>query len=581
MPEVDFDVNVTPLYDAIGKCDWDAASDACRRNPIEAKTWVVRREARPGDSDRERQGNDMSAVKILWRILPLHSACARNPPSSFVSQLIMAYPDAAAQKDHSGMYPLHYACGNRASRDVIKQLIENFPRAVREADPQGMLPLHYIAQWGPSEDGIVEMLLNGHAEGIAALNRDGMSPLDLCRESNYEDWEKVLSEMEGRSLTKLQSGGGGGVCGGGGGSGLRGKQMIVPRNEDSLLCSTIEVRKKIPSSLSIRDESYSLSKISTLRGPERVEVGSPCDARDEVSTRQSNHTDRGATPRSFQSMIAARSRDSASTSHSIAPHSITCSIASPRYHDMKTPRSSGRGPGFSFGSITPNASHSSSLGFNFERETYTRGRSNDGCGGKIGSNALRSSTPSSTSLMSQLSVRGDHGTRLRPSLSLPLEKDSLEKKERQGSLSQVKMGASYNSWGGHQAFEAMQAENAQLHAKLTNYLTIENENRQLHAKLANYHAVCHENQELRAALAKLNDIQSELSEIVGLLQRRESIRVSVSANRKKFLLEMLAAEENLDQEERSGLLYNGETLPMAMERQITSIRQLRNEMGHR
>ncbi|KAL7428117.1 hypothetical protein ACHAXH_003258, partial [Discostella pseudostelligera] len=436
MPEVDFDVNVTPLYDAIGNCDWDAASDACRRNPIEAKTWVVRREARPGDSDWDGQGNDMSAVKILWRILPLHSACARNPPSSFVSQLIVAYPDAAAQKDHSGMYPLHYACGNRASRDVIKQITENFPRAVREADPQGMLPLHYIAQWGPSEDGIVEVLLNVHAEGIAALNGDGMSPLDLCRESDYEDWEKVLSEMEARSLTKLHNGG----------SGLHGKQLIARRNDDSLLCSTIEVRKKItPSSLCIRDESFSPSKISTLRGPERVEVGSLCDARDEISTRQSNHTDRGATPRSFQSMIAAHSRDSASTSHSIAPHSIACSIASPRYHDMKTPRSSGRGPGFSFGSITPNASHSSVLGFNFERESYTRGRSNDGCGGGIGSNALRSSTPSSTSLMSQLSLRGDHGTRLRPSLSLPHEKDSLETKHRQGSISQVKMDVSYHS----------------------------------------------------------------------------------------------------------------------------------------
>lgn len=252
---------------------------------------------------------------------------------------------------------------------------------------------------------------------------------------------------------------------------------------------------------------------------------------------------------------------------------------------MKTPRSSGRGPGFSFASSTPSSSRNS-LDSNHERESYTRSQRNDDRGGRTG-NYLKSNPPSLTSSLSQLSVRleGGHGS-FRPSLTF--EVDSLEKKDRQGKQhlilnrkSQEKTNVTYRSLGEQQSFEALQAENAQLHAKLMNYLTIQNENRQLHAQLANYHAVCQENQELHVKLAKLQDIQSEFSEIFDLLQRRESLRVSVSANRKKFLLEMLAAEDNLNHEEHCGVLYKGEMLHMAIGRQIANIGQLRNEMGPR
>ena len=189
MAEVDFDRNVTSLYDAIVKSDWDKASHACRHSPIEAKTWVVRR-------DTERRKGAGGDGDILWRFLPLHSACARRPPLKFVIDLLNAYPDAARAKDESGMYPIHYACGNRASKSVIKELVECFPRALQEADPKGMLPLHYIAQWGPSEDGVVELLMDVCAEGALALNSESMSPLDLCKEANYDDWGKVLAVME-------------------------------------------------------------------------------------------------------------------------------------------------------------------------------------------------------------------------------------------------------------------------------------------------------------------------------------------------------------------------------------------------
>ena len=55
MPEVDFDVNVTDLYDAIGRSDWNSASVACRIDPVEAETWVVRRRGSVDEDDETSQ----------------------------------------------------------------------------------------------------------------------------------------------------------------------------------------------------------------------------------------------------------------------------------------------------------------------------------------------------------------------------------------------------------------------------------------------------------------------------------------------------------------------------------------------
>jgi len=191
--EVDFDVNVTGLYAAIGQSDWAEASHACNASPIEAETWVIRRER---DSETGIVlGPD--AGNILWRFLPLHSACARNPPASFVRDLIRANPDAACIKDDQGMYALHYACGNRACRGVVRQLLEAYPRVARQTDPNGMLPLHYLASWGQSERGIVDMLLEANTDALTARDKDGLTPIDIAKEGAYEGWQEVVEAIEG------------------------------------------------------------------------------------------------------------------------------------------------------------------------------------------------------------------------------------------------------------------------------------------------------------------------------------------------------------------------------------------------
>lgn len=177
--EVDYDVNITSLYEAICNCDWDKAILALDKNPREAKTWVVRHYEEEEDIEEERE--------VMWRFLPIHSACARDPPASFISALIKAYPDGPHCVDDQGMYPLHYACGNQASREVIRLLLLANSMAARCQDPRGMLPIHYLACWGPSTVSIIDMVLVANRDVGKSRDNDGNTPLDLAMEGDYPD----------------------------------------------------------------------------------------------------------------------------------------------------------------------------------------------------------------------------------------------------------------------------------------------------------------------------------------------------------------------------------------------------------
>ncbi len=173
--EVDFDKNVTNLYESISESDWDVAISDVKNNPREAKTWVVR---------HHENG------QIMWRFLPIHSACARQPPENVVNALMGAYRLGAQCTDDQGMLPLHYACGNQASVEIIRMLLLAYPDAANIADPNGMLPLHYVAQWGPSSADVIDVLLFANSNAVKARDREGNAPIDLARDGDYEESQK-------------------------------------------------------------------------------------------------------------------------------------------------------------------------------------------------------------------------------------------------------------------------------------------------------------------------------------------------------------------------------------------------------
>jgi hypothetical protein len=187
--EVDYDKNLTALYKSITDQDWSRAISFCQKYPEQAATWVVRHY-----EDDESIGEDNK--EIMWRFLPLHSACARQPPASVISALLRAYPDAAKCVDDQGMYALHYACGNQATRDVIRLLLVNFPAASTIADPRGMLPIHYVACWGPSTVSVVDMLLVTNSHVGVALDGDGNTALDLALDGEYNEKDAVVATLK-------------------------------------------------------------------------------------------------------------------------------------------------------------------------------------------------------------------------------------------------------------------------------------------------------------------------------------------------------------------------------------------------
>jgi hypothetical protein len=176
--EVDYDKNITELYAAITSSNWRRAEALCMTHPVQAATWVVRKYE---DSE------------IMWRFLPLHSACARQPPASVVTALLNAYPDASKCVDDQGMLALHYACGNQASGSVIRKLIDAFPRSASMPDPRGMLPLHYLACWGPSDISILDLVLSKTT--LNAHDAEGNTPLDLAMDSDYPLKEEVVEKL--------------------------------------------------------------------------------------------------------------------------------------------------------------------------------------------------------------------------------------------------------------------------------------------------------------------------------------------------------------------------------------------------
>jgi len=181
--QVDFDDNVTPLYEAIGNSEWDKATSLI--NSHDAATWVVRYE-------RDAQGNKLAPARIQWRFLPIHSACALNPPASFVRKLLNAYQDGPRTLDDQGLLPLHYACGARCSRETIYSLLMNFPQAALREDPNGMLPMHYLAQWGPDGQqgqmnmGVLDMVLVSTGDKAANCDRDGNTAERLAMNAEYD-----------------------------------------------------------------------------------------------------------------------------------------------------------------------------------------------------------------------------------------------------------------------------------------------------------------------------------------------------------------------------------------------------------
>ncbi len=191
-PTSDFGFIPDGLYQCIVRSDWEGALHALERNPEESRTWVL-----------QQSGDNEVNDKDFVRFLPLHSACARDPPLDFIIGLLSCYPQGAKVVDDNGMLPLHYACANQASPAVIGLLLlhNSGGNNVRVA-LSGSLPIHLAAQWGVSSPEVMDMLLVGNPSLACAKDNDESTTLELAIHSEYYDGKEEVIDMLERAFEK-------------------------------------------------------------------------------------------------------------------------------------------------------------------------------------------------------------------------------------------------------------------------------------------------------------------------------------------------------------------------------------------
>lgn len=169
----------TKLFRFIKQKNWHDAQVRIWEKPEEVSTWLV---------VRFPNGKQIS-------VLPLHVACALNPPPQVIESLIKPWPKALNAKEKLfGRLPLHLAVTEGGDLEVIQVLLKSAKRTAEARDNDGMLPIHLACLSGSSV-GVVELLLNAFPAGTGVKDRRGNTPLDLAKMSRSKNKHGIVSVL--------------------------------------------------------------------------------------------------------------------------------------------------------------------------------------------------------------------------------------------------------------------------------------------------------------------------------------------------------------------------------------------------
>jgi len=104
---------------------WNRASKRVQGYKGEATLWIV--------------GPDEKG--LVWKRLPLHACCKKQPPKEFIQELLSAWRESSSYKDNQRSLPLHYACAFGASVDVIELLLRSSPNSIMVRNRDGLTPI--------------------------------------------------------------------------------------------------------------------------------------------------------------------------------------------------------------------------------------------------------------------------------------------------------------------------------------------------------------------------------------------------------------------------------------------------------
>jgi len=203
--ECDYDLNASNIFMSLQKKEWENTIKLADESPIEARTWVTRRE---------------KGGKLRWRLLPLHAAIIFKAPEKVVESLLAAYPKGAQSKDDQGMLPLHLAFRHGSTEATVNLLLVAFPQSVNVEDRKGRIPL-VLAQAAASanKEAFLRALERGptyYANAAAATERANVTAeqkalfdakLVEIKQNHQNDIKSLQEERDGlsESVSFLQS----------------------------------------------------------------------------------------------------------------------------------------------------------------------------------------------------------------------------------------------------------------------------------------------------------------------------------------------------------------------------------------
>ena len=162
------------LYTQMAKKDWESALATIEEHPEEGREWQY-------GIELDRIESMDSA--IMWKRLPIHSACVLHAPIGVIEALLWAHPKGIRVKDpFTGALPLHLACRHSAPPDLVKTIIMAYPEASCITDVVGRLPLHTVCLSGASRLTFIYLL---KAYPHAILMKDGRrrTPLQYAKKN--------------------------------------------------------------------------------------------------------------------------------------------------------------------------------------------------------------------------------------------------------------------------------------------------------------------------------------------------------------------------------------------------------------
>lgn len=119
------------LFKLLKDLKWKSAASRTVQFQDETRRWVIK-------YDDKKRSNQM-----LWKRLPIHEACIRQPSTEIIAALLDSYSAGASAKDNKGRTPLHHAIIHGAHIDVIYLLLHAAYDVTQDQDFFNKIPRDY------------------------------------------------------------------------------------------------------------------------------------------------------------------------------------------------------------------------------------------------------------------------------------------------------------------------------------------------------------------------------------------------------------------------------------------------------